>query len=687
MTGKALGLSGRLSAGCRQLLGAAVAVGWGLGWLLLAHPATAVAQSNNALFGDYTGVSESQTSGQYCPADPTADQMIDSLNVQVSGTNLTVSPTLHVARPGGDTNENPTLSGTLSGDNSFTATLTNADGSGERIDGQFVPSGSEVQLQGTRTETILVDGSPQTGCVYTFTAQHAVTGGTPSPGGSSSAETQAPDTSVTVPPLGGSTDTTQGSSATTEVALPSSSSSSSHGGGVGSYLPWVLGAIGLVAVGGVGVSRLLGSLGGGDGGGAQSDGSPQPLDPSASQDPNQPVGSVAPLGSSSASTLAPTDNVVDVRVLTGNAARQSLWTPAYPGQIFDPTQLQPDPQGNLPAGVQGTGLSGNVDGTIDPTQPAAAAVDWVHPAAPPKNEWLNPPAGGFEPNDLSNRLQQMGLPKPEQVIGPDGTVYLKVPENLPPNWSGASYRTTTVNGQTVFDPNGTMVISHWPSLPPSGPDLQLPQHLTPPSPPPDDYGLPQQLTPPPPPPPDPPPPPQPPPTVTVPVPDTNKPSRSQLQDQVKRNQALAASLTRAGNIWNALYWVAQTVSTAADFSINALSSLTGPTGKAVNYGYTTVKDIAGGLADGQSGAQIATHVVVDNTLNALFNAAKGPVPTKGSAFNTGLKSLDPFKTTGTGLAQVIKANPPLVKNTIVNSYGNTWASDNYGKTIDKAFQK
>jgi len=208
----------------------------GLGGLLFVPPMTAEAQVTD-LSGRYTGISESQAGGQYCPSDPTFDQMVDPLVVEVSGSAIQLSATMHVAHPEGDTNESATLSGSLASDDSFTASTRDADGSGERIDGQFTTSGSEIRLSGRRSETILVDGSPQPGCVYSFSAHmSAPAEGTTET--SAAAESGATSTA----PEGGATSTgPEGGTTGTRSS--------------GSAVPWIMG--GLATVGAVAGARRL----------------------------------------------------------------------------------------------------------------------------------------------------------------------------------------------------------------------------------------------------------------------------------------------------------------------------------------------------------------------------------------------------------------------------------------------
>jgi hypothetical protein len=341
---------------------------------------------------------------------------------------------------------------------------------------------------------------------------------------------------------------------------------------------------------------------------------------------------------------------VDSRVVSGDEALQALWAATHPGQPYDPNAPLYPAAGGFPPGISGGGYSTHPDGSIDPNKPVALVVDWPHPTTPPTDQWLNPPQGGFDGKDLANNLQtKFGLPA-QTVTGPDGQTYVKVPENLPPNWASSAWGTKQVGGQTVIDPNSPVFISQWPTSPPPPlPPLPPPPSAPPPAPQPSPQPT-QQPSPPPsapppapqpspqptqqpsPPPSAPPPAPQPSPQPTQqPAEDPAKAARlAQLRQQVQQSQAEADSANRRGNVMGFGEGFFTVISHAADVGVNILSNLAGPQGKGISYGYSAIKDIAGGVAEGQTAGQIMTHVATDTALNAGFNKIPIAAGAKGA---------------------------------------------------------
>ncbi|MDT5354250.1 MAG: hypothetical protein QOJ56_2782 [Mycobacterium sp.] len=397
-----------------------------------------------------------------------------------------------------------------------------------------------------------------------------------------------------------------------------------------------------------GAASAAGAVAGGFLGGvaALGPGAPVPAPPGGIPlGPGAPGGQVPPGG-------PPGGGVVDQRVISGDDARRTLWAAAHPGIPYDPNVPLVAPKGGFPPGISGGGFTVRPDGTIDPNQPIGLVVDWQHPASPPRTQWLHPPPGGFDGGALASALGGYGVPA-QQVTGPDGKTYVKVPENLPPNLAGGAYGTKNVGGQTVFDPNGPIMISHWPAPPPSPPVPPVVQVAPPPPVPPVvQVGPPPpvppvvQVGPPPPAPPSarppiPPPvvptprPPPPPPTPS-PVPDPARAAAIQdAQDDLAREMRQGQRLRREAATNNRIRQFFGGTSVLADTGVNIVTNLMGPAGRLPNYAYTAIKDLAGGLVAKQSWGKIAAHIAADEAVNFGFNLIPGGV----GGPSAGLKTL------------------------------------------------
>ncbi|WP_317440816.1 hypothetical protein [Streptomyces collinus] len=373
-------------------------------------------------------------------------------------------------------------------------------------------------------------------------------------------------------------------------------------------------------------------------------------------------------------------SVKDTKVISGDEALRRLWAAQdalHPGQPFNPAGVIA-PSGNMPPGIQGGAYTTRPDGTVDPDQPIALAVDWPHPAAPPATDWLTPPRGGFDGDTLKHKLwTQYGL-QLQPLTGSDGRTYLRAPDNLPDHWAGAAYGTKSVDGVSVIDPNSPIVINQWPPFPPGTPPA-VPWPQLPPTPPPGIPPVPQPQPP-------PVPVPQPAPAPTPPPPPDGKdtPSddadkaarRAEMQAQQARRQAASDSLTRASNIWDATKTpteILDALGHLADLGVNILSNFVPGWGQTFNYGYTTVKAVSGGWAEGQSGPEILTHVAFDNALNYGFNKLGDKLPLPA------LRGWDPRA------AGPAKQQLQVLKNVGLGT-GNTIAGQATDKKINDAFK-
>jgi hypothetical protein len=109
-------------------------------------------------------------------------------------------------------------------------------------------------------------------------------------------------------------------------------------------------------------------------------------------------------------------------------------------------------------------------------------------------------------------------------------------------------------------------------------------------------------------------------------------------------------------------------SVLADTGVNVVTNLMGPAGRPLNYGYTAVKDIIGGLTAHQSWGQIGAHVVADEFINFGFNLIPGGV---------GPSSLGTKTLVAKALAQ------EGAKVAVVTGPANTLISQQVGKAIDR----
>ncbi|QRP49597.1 hypothetical protein [Amycolatopsis sp. FDAARGOS 1241] len=167
------------------LLGAVLGVVFGCAFLFTVP---AVGQPAVNLTGDYQPVKVTSATGQYCPPALDGAQILvegddGRIPVQVTGTNITLTPLILRHGPAGDYPANYQFSGTLAPDNSFSATWADPDNSSttERIDGQFAGAGSTVQLTGTLTTVgvFLRNGEPD--CAQAFTASQQAAAQAPPP--------------------------------------------------------------------------------------------------------------------------------------------------------------------------------------------------------------------------------------------------------------------------------------------------------------------------------------------------------------------------------------------------------------------------------------------------------------------------------------------------------------------------
>lgn len=351
---------------------------------------------------------------------------------------------------------------------------------------------------------------------------------------------------------------------------------------------------------------------------------PPPV-PDEPQPDSQGVSPTSPAAGPGASQAAeppapPLGNVVDSRVVSGGDARRTLWAATHPAdQPYDPNAPQLAPTGGFPPGISGGGFSTRPDGTIDPHQPIALVVDWSHPATPPTDQWLTPPGKGFDATTLASTLQQnFGLPT-QTVTGPDGKTYVKVPDNLPPNVAGSAYGTKTVGGQSVFDPNGPILISHWPAPPPKPPEREPEPKPPEPKPPPKPL------------------PPEPPkPTVSEPPPwkpppptaaeiaraarwkkEADEADRELRRIQQKRHQREHDEAITEADRWDYVM-----IGTDLAAGLGALA-LTTPVAIGTGIGYTLVKNARIWQKGDQSAGETGYQVVKDVGLNALFAIAPG----------------------------------------------------------------
>ncbi|MEV0298372.1 hypothetical protein [Nocardia sp. NPDC050710] len=293
--------------------------------------------------------------------------------------------------------------------------------------------------------------------------------------------------------------------------------------------------------------------------------------------------------------VTPAGNVVDTRVISSDDARRTLWAATHPpNQPYDPNAPLPAPTGDFPPGIRGGEFTTRPDGTIDPDKPISLTVDWHHPATPPTDQWLTPPEKGFDPVTLASTLQQNFGMRTQTVTDPEGRTYVKIPDNLPPNVAGSTYGTKVISGQTVFDPDSPIRISHWPTPTPT------------PTPPPSASAS------------------TPPPTPKAPVVEDPTAARlAQLREQAGLTRATHDTYARNGQIYGALASIGSAIGVLADAGVNIIGNFTPVGGTAVHSGYATVEAIAGGIAEDKSGGVVAANVIADNTMNVEFGQLPG----------------------------------------------------------------
>jgi len=250
-------------------------------------------------------------------------------------------------------------------------------------------------------------------------------------------------------------------------------------------------------------------------------------------------------------------------------------------------------------------------------------IDLSQPVAVVVNETIKGPLVTLHDGNAIQNLIDQGYPTvtvpdpndPTKVI-----TYLQVPENLGNTVSSFSFKNaiTLPDGTRLVDPAGPVVLETTAPQPADpSPETTPPPTTTPPPPPPDDDGddwdegpSEEDLGP--------------------AAPPDNSYKRAILKQHIQESQAEADDANAEASWYGTAENIASGAKFVADYGASAIAAFGGPAGKVFSHFYTTVTDVAGGIAAGDDSEAIWHRVAVDNTLTAITNDIYPSVPFSGT---------------------------------------------------------